>query len=348
MSQHSNSRKRNEDIQSDTVRSRSSRSSGSSSSSKISMAVAMAKAKAEAAQARAAHTKKEIELKVEQARVQANLDALNDEKEKDAAIAEANALVAGLQDMGFEVCSKASNQVPQSVKDQRVTAYVSVQASLCSRDLSVRRGSDYAPPTLHSPHSQLNDASFSTPHPLSASQNQVAASADIMPHEVHEAPQTSGAPLQQSYNQVLNYSPVLQPGGSRLQQNVKVNPSPPARKHAHKTPYLLSSTTWLKGPAFLHDVSSHSPELQETYDLIDPDADSEVRPQVVASVTHITRDVIHPQRFERFSKFRTLLTAIAHLIHVARSFAHFTQDECQGWHVCRPTEEELLRAKQRL
>ncbi len=108
---------------------------------------------------------------------------------------------------------------------------------------------------------------------------------------------------------------------------------------------LLSSTTWLKGPAFLHDVFLHSPELQEDYDLIDPDADSEVRPQVVASFTHVTRDVIQPQRFERFSKFSTLLTAVAHLIHVARSFAHSTQDECQGWHICRPTEEELLKAK---
>ncbi len=87
---------------------------------------------------------------------------------------------------------------------------------------------------------------------------------------------------------------------------------------------LLSSRTWLKGPAFLHDVSLHSPELQEAYDLIDPDVDSEVRPQVVASFTHVTRDVIHPQRFERFSKFSTLLTAVAHLIHVARSFAHST------------------------
>ncbi len=61
--------------------------------------------------------------------------------------------------------------------------------------------------------------------------------------------------------------------------------------------------------------------------------------------THVTRDVIHPQRFDRFSKFSTLLTAVAHLIHVARSFAHSTQDECQGWHVCQPTEEELLKAK---
>lgn len=71
---------------------------------------------------------------------------------------------------------------------------------------------------------------------------------------------------------------------------------------------LLSSTTWLKGPAFLYDASLHSSELQEAYDLIDPDADSEVRPKVVASFTHVTKDVIHPQRFERFSKFSALLT----------------------------------------
>ncbi|KAL0149829.1 hypothetical protein M9458_054877 [Cirrhinus mrigala] len=139
------------------------------SSSKIGMAVAITKAKAEAAQARAAHTQKEIELKVQQARVQANLDALNDEKEKDAAIAEANALVAGLQEMGFEVCSKANSQVSQSVKHQRVAAYVSEQASLCSRGLSASRGNDNASPTLHQPHSQPNDAIFPTPHPLNHS-----------------------------------------------------------------------------------------------------------------------------------------------------------------------------------
>lgn len=200
----------------------------------------MAKAKAEAAQARAAHTQKEIELKVEQAHVLANLDALNDEKEKDAAIAEANALMAGLQYMGFEVCSKASSQVPQSVKDQRVAAYVLVQASLCSRGLSVRRGSDYALPTLHPLHSQSNDAIFSTPHPLSTSQNQAAASADIMPHQVHQAPETCGVPLQQSYNQALNSFPVLQHVGSGSQQNVKADRSFPVRTHAHKTPYVAS------------------------------------------------------------------------------------------------------------
>lgn len=90
----------------------------------------------------------------------------------------------------------------------------------------------------------------------------------------------------------------------------------------------------------------HTHDPQETYHLINPDADAEVRPQVVANFTHVTRDVIHPQRFERFSKFSILLTAIARLIHVARSFARTTQVECRGWHVCRPTEEELSIAKE--
>ncbi|KAL0162344.1 hypothetical protein M9458_041740, partial [Cirrhinus mrigala] len=151
MAQGSNSKKGDEDIQ-------SSRLSGTTSSSKIGMAVAIAKAKAEAAQARAAHTQKEIELKVQQARVQANLDALNDEKEKDAAIAEANALVAGLQEMGFLNRSKTSESL-----------LVSEQVSLCSRGLSASRGNDNVSPTLHQPHSQPNDTIFPTPHPLNHS-----------------------------------------------------------------------------------------------------------------------------------------------------------------------------------
>lgn len=40
---------------------------------------------------------------MEQAHIQANLEALKNGKEKDAAIAEANSQVAGLHDMGFEV-----------------------------------------------------------------------------------------------------------------------------------------------------------------------------------------------------------------------------------------------------
>ncbi|XP_025760446.1 uncharacterized protein LOC112845098 [Oreochromis niloticus] len=108
---------------------------------------------------------------------------------------------------------------------------------------------------------------------------------------------------------------------------------------------LLSSTPWLKGPAFLCDASGHPSELQETYNLVDPDIDAEVRPQVTTRLTHVAKGVVRPQRFERFSKFSTLRVAIAHLIHVARSFARSIQNECQGWHICCPTEEELLKAE---
>lgn len=91
MEEFDNTNKVNEDD-----RSVSSWASRSSSSSKASLAVAMVRTKAETAQARAAHSEREIELKVEQGRIQANLDALNDEKEKDAAIAEAKTLQTGL------------------------------------------------------------------------------------------------------------------------------------------------------------------------------------------------------------------------------------------------------------
>lgn len=143
------------------------------------MAIAMAKA--EATQARAAHSKKEIELTYKQACIQASVDALNDEKEKDAAIAEANTLVAGLQDMGFEIRSEASSPVPGSIKDQHTATFVAEQASLHIKHPSVIRESDNAPPTFHFSHLQPTEVIPSTPHPLNASQSQAAASAAVLP-----------------------------------------------------------------------------------------------------------------------------------------------------------------------
>lgn len=103
------------------------------------MAVGMAKAKAEAAQARAAHSQKEIELKVEQARIQPSLDALNAEKGKDTAKAEANTLLDSLQDMGFEVRSKANSLVPQSIKDQQIASFNCFKLIQGHQSISSRR-----------------------------------------------------------------------------------------------------------------------------------------------------------------------------------------------------------------
>lgn len=128
------------------------------------MAITIAKAKVKVVQARAAHSQKETELKVEQGCIQANLDALNAEKVKDATIAEAYTLLASLQDMGF----KANSPVLQSIKDQRIASYVSEQTILSSEGLSAERGSDNASLTCYPSHPQPTNVITSMPLLLNA------------------------------------------------------------------------------------------------------------------------------------------------------------------------------------
>ncbi|KAJ0067393.1 hypothetical protein NL108_003442 [Boleophthalmus pectinirostris] len=80
----------------------------------------------------------------------------------------------------------------------------------------------------------------------------------------------------------------------------------------------LSSTTWLEGPAFLRKSSTQVPS-PDNYDLVDPTADTEIRPLVTTNLTHVTKPIINPTRFERFSNYSILIRAIACLIHIAHS-----------------------------
>ncbi len=106
------------------AQSTSSQSSTSSRSSTASLAVTKARARAEAAKARAAHAKREIEIKVEQARLQATLEAL--QEEKDAAIAEAEILAAAFIEIDHISASKSSKEISL----QRTTDYVRRQANV--------------------------------------------------------------------------------------------------------------------------------------------------------------------------------------------------------------------------
>ncbi|XP_035986523.1 uncharacterized protein LOC118560020 isoform X2 [Fundulus heteroclitus] len=107
----------------------------------------------------------------------------------------------------------------------------------------------------------------------------------------------------------------------------------------------LSSTTWLEGPAFLLKPSLQVPPF-ENYNLVDPAADIEVRPFVTTNLTHVTKPAIAPTCFEKFSNYSALIRTIAQLVHVVRSFNHSNQtSSCHGWHLCRPTEEEMAKAK---
>lgn len=53
----------------------------------------------------------------------------------------------------------------------------------------------------------------------------------------------------------------------------------------------LSSTTWLEGPAFLLKPSVQVPS-PDNYDLVDPTADTEIRPLVATNLTCVTKPTV--------------------------------------------------------
>lgn len=93
------------------------------------LAVATARAKAEAAQARAAFSKKEIEIKIEKARLEATLDALEKEREAEAALAEAVVMEAAAANLDAVSEHRAHLLTLQSPK-QRTEEYVSMHSQL--------------------------------------------------------------------------------------------------------------------------------------------------------------------------------------------------------------------------
>ncbi|KAL4009495.1 hypothetical protein ACER0C_003347 [Sarotherodon galilaeus] len=87
-------------------------------------------------------------------------------------------------------------------------------------------------------------------------------------------------------------------------------------------------------------------QLSGMFDLIEPDNDSEIRPEVKTYVTHL--QVLICKRFEHFSTFKSLVRAIASLIHIAKSFNGTNPNKkCKGWHKCHlpQTPEEIAQGK---
>lgn len=96
------------------------------------MMVVQARAKAEAAKARAAFAVKEKKLKIETARLQATLEAMQEEKEMNAAIAEAEILEAGLLESECESHKSAPPPVSLDQRLQCTADYVHDQAHVKS------------------------------------------------------------------------------------------------------------------------------------------------------------------------------------------------------------------------
>lgn len=113
----------------------------------------------------------------------------------------------------------------------------------------------------------------------------------------------------------------------------------------------LQDTNWLHGPKFLKNNPQTLPE-ENTYELVDPSSDTEVRPQVSTLKTTVMSKSLGTQRFSKFSTWKSITHAIARLLHISRQFHKGSTTEtssCKGWHYCSsaPTVEELLCAEKR-
>ncbi|CAJ1050929.1 uncharacterized protein LOC113070757 [Xyrichtys novacula] len=159
--------------------SKSTKSYGSKkpSVSSSNMMVVQARAKAEVAKARAAFADKEKELKIETARIQAILEAMQEEKEMNAAITEAEILEAGMLEKECESQENAPLLVPLDQQLQRTADYVHDQAHI--QPIHQAAQSDdkdttfYLLPVAASQHDQLYQASGGvSPQQLAAPRQQ--------------------------------------------------------------------------------------------------------------------------------------------------------------------------------
>ncbi len=108
----------------------------------------------------------------------------------------------------------------------------------------------------------------------------------------------------------------------------------------------LAQTCWFTGPTFLRRQLAEETETSERFDLIHPDKDKEIRPQIQTCATYL-EPILTSGRFRLFSTFTSLVRGVAFLIHVARSCKKTNpKGKCKGWHRCDSprTPDELAQA----
>ncbi|XP_023812156.1 uncharacterized protein LOC111947642 [Oryzias latipes] len=98
--------------------------------------------------------------------------------------------------------------------------------------------------------------------------------------------------------------------------------------------YQLPLCNWFTGPDFL---LHHLSPPDDSYDLVEPSMDSEVRPQVTALKTTATSKQLGSNRFTKFSTWKSLTRAITRLIHTICNFKYSPNKDnhCRGWHYCK-------------
>lgn len=80
----------------------------------------------------------------------------------------------------------------------------------------------------------------------------------------------------------------------------------------------LLTTAWFTGPPFLHDsLTLASGKEQIRFEIIDPDDDKEIHPEVKTLSTCVSENCLSSKRWECFSRWKSVVKAVAHLRHIA-------------------------------
>lgn len=106
----------------------------------------------------------------------------------------------------------------------------------------------------------------------------------------------------------------------------------------------LQHTSWLSSPEFLRQADSEVYKEVESFVLVEPSWDEDIRPQVTTLVTKATEQSLGSYRFERFSSWKSLVRGMATLTHIARSSSQASWTEkCTDWHCCNNLHQSPLK-----
>ncbi|XP_073810196.1 uncharacterized protein [Danio rerio] len=109
----------------------------------------------------------------------------------------------------------------------------------------------------------------------------------------------------------------------------------------------LPLTNWYSGPEFLRKCGPVRCNVDESYGLVQVEEDVEIRPQVKVLATSITEQSLDSSRFQRFSRWKSLVRAVTTLTRITKSFSQSSPNSpCRKWHLCTKTSDvETSQAK---
>ncbi|XP_071368507.1 uncharacterized protein [Centroberyx affinis] len=82
---------------------------------------------------------------------------------------------------------------------------------------------------------------------------------------------------------------------------------------------LLKDTNWFSGPAILRKHDRNAPSQPESFEIVEPDSDAEVRPLIATFATKASEMSLGSHRFKRFSSWKLLTRGITKLIQKVKS-----------------------------